>query len=53
MKYKMNEMMMIYQNELDKVNNEIIWLKQEIKNKEKELIRRKKNNNTKDTKAKV
>jgi hypothetical protein len=37
--YVMNEMMIIYQNELNKINknNEMMWLKQEIKNKEKEI----------------
>jgi hypothetical protein len=36
MKYKMNEMM-IYKNELNGINNEMIWLKQEMKNKEIEI----------------
>jgi hypothetical protein len=33
----MNEMMIIYKNELGKINNEMTLLKLEIKNKEKEM----------------
>jgi hypothetical protein len=37
MKYKLNEMMIIYNNQLNKINNEMLWLKQEMKNKEIEI----------------
>jgi hypothetical protein len=37
MKIKMNEMMIIYKNQLNKIKNEIILLKLEIKNKENEM----------------
>jgi hypothetical protein len=37
MKYKTNEMMILYNNELNRINNEMMWLKQEMKNKEIEI----------------
>jgi hypothetical protein len=37
MKYKMREMMIIYKNELDKINYEMALLNLEMKNKEKEM----------------
>jgi hypothetical protein len=37
MNYKMNEMIKLYNNQLNKINGDMMWLKQEIKNKEMEM----------------